>query len=52
MRKHAELQGRIDTLAQMKPYDLVSFVSFFPCWMAQRGPANYLRQAWYKPFVT
>ena len=51
LRNHAQLQDRIDTLAQIKPYDLISFVSCFRYWMAQRGTANYLRQAWLKPFV-
>jgi hypothetical protein len=49
--KHAELQRRMDTLTQMKPHDLASFVSSFHYWVAQRGLAKYRGKGRYRNFT-
>lgn len=49
MHSHADLQHRINTLAQMKPHDFDSFVSCVRYWVAQRGFARYVRKSAYKP---
>lgn len=49
--KHADLQHRIDTLTQMKPQDLLSFVSAIRYWVAQRGLAKYKGKGRYRAFT-
>jgi hypothetical protein len=49
--KNAGLQHHINTLAHMEPHDLVSFISCFRFWVAQRGPANYLHKSSYDSFT-
>lgn len=49
--KHAELQHRINTLTQMKPHDLASFVSSLRYWAAQRGLSKYKDKGRYRAFT-
>ena len=50
--KHHDLQRRIDTLTQMRPHDLASFISCFHYWITQRGFARYFgKRSADRPFV-
>jgi len=50
-RKHTDLRHRISTLTQMKPHDLLSFVTSIRYWVAQRGLAKYKGKGRYRAFT-